>query len=81
MWSPSSREKKALSSMNVVISIIRVEQSRKDVMLEPSSIDGSTMVAVEPNRFNLNLFRKTGHSNGSKNLNREELWCTYCKKP
>ena len=27
------------------------------------------------------LVRETGHSDGSKNPNHEELWCIYCKKP
>lgn len=67
--------------MNEVISIICTKESRRGVMLEPSSINGSAMVVAKPNKFSLNLFGETECSNGSKNPNREELWCTYCKKP
>lgn len=67
--------------MNEVIFIIHAEESWKCVMLEPSSIDGSAMVAAKWNKFNPTVVGEVGRYDGSKNLNHEELWCTFCKKP
>ena len=42
-------------------------------MLEPYFIHGLSMVAIMPNKFNLNLVRETGRLDKLKILNREGL--------
>ncbi|XP_071902713.1 uncharacterized protein [Coffea arabica] len=68
-------------SLTEAISQIRAEESRRGIMLELPSIENSTLLSSKHQRLVLNKFatNKTNQTSGQKN--REELWCTYYKKP
>ena len=59
--------------MNEIISIICAKENQRGVMLESYFIHGFSMVAIMPNKFNLNLARETGRLDKLKILNREGL--------
>lgn len=59
--------------LNEVIALIRAEESRRGIMLEPVTPEGSAMVAQE--NTNRNKTKET-----SKGDPRDNLWCTYYKK-
>nr|XP_048321070.1 uncharacterized protein LOC112492768 [Ziziphus jujuba var. spinosa] len=64
-------------SLEETISLIRAEESRRSVMLEPQTMEGS------------NLAAKTDHQDKEQGdlpkfpgrENKDTLWCNYCKKP
>ncbi|RVX19840.1 hypothetical protein CK203_004967 [Vitis vinifera] len=58
------------------------EESRRSVMLEPQTLDGSTLVAkTEYSEQGKNdLPKHLGRDNQWKE-NKDNLWCTFCKKP
>lgn len=70
--------KEEVSSLNEVISLVWAEESRRGVMLEPQSIDGSAMVVTsDPNR-NLNQNQPNqehGRDDLSRNHDKDKLWC------
>lgn len=66
--------KEDVPSLNEVIALIRAEESRRGIMLEPVTTDGSAMVAQD--NTNRNQTKDT-----TQNDPRDNLWCTYCKKP
>ena len=66
--------------------MIRAEESRRSVMLEPPS-KGSALVFIKnpngghkPNTFGAKSDDRAS-DNPSKQSNHDGLWCTYCKKP
>lgn len=83
-----------LPSLNETIALIRAEEGRRGVMIEPQVVDGSAMVSKNVNPSMVSKIAKmkiTGleqhvaNNNGladwSKTANNETLWCAYCKKP
>ena len=52
------------------------------VMLEPQTLDGSTLVEKTeyPKKRKNDLPKHLGRDNQWKK-NKDNLWCTYCKKP
>ena len=75
--------KEEVPSLEETISIIRGEESRRNVMLEkPSGMEGSALVAKsdqqERNKDD-QPFRNSGREN-QRRENKDMLWCTYCKK-
>ena len=62
-------------SLNEVISLVRAEEGRRGVMLEPSSMESSALVSLKANNHN------KGSREEKKTVDRNSLWCTYCKKP
>ncbi|XP_071939839.1 uncharacterized protein [Coffea arabica] len=68
-------------SLTEAISQVRGEESRRGIMLELPSIENSALLSSKSQRLVLNKVAadKTNQTSGQKN--REELWCTYCKKP
>ncbi|TXG72343.1 hypothetical protein EZV62_000922 [Acer yangbiense] len=76
--------KNELPSLNEVISMVRAEKSRRGVMLQPSPLEGLAMVSTGGNRSPLKLDQLTndnGRTDFPKPSNRDNLWCTYCKRP
>ncbi|KAI9198462.1 hypothetical protein LWI28_016256 [Acer negundo] len=67
-----------LPSLNEAISMVRAEESRRSVMLEPQTSEGSAMVSNSSKSRSLNPEQQ---SDLSKTSNRDTIWCTYCKKP
>ncbi|XP_071928069.1 uncharacterized protein [Coffea arabica] len=68
-------------SLTQAKSQVRAEESRRGIMLELPSIENSALLSSKPQWLVLNKVAadKTNQTSGQKN--REELWCTYCKKP
>lgn len=68
-------------SLTEAISQVRGEESHRGIMLELPSIENSALLSSKSPRLVLNKVAadKTNQTSGQKN--REELWCTYCKKP
>ena len=85
--------KEEIPSLKETIAIIRGEEGRRGVMMEPQPTDGSALVtkaanlrAVKSDQLQLNAYsrgvgRNNGLSEGSRVGNKDSLWCTYCKKP
>ena len=78
--------KNDLPSLNEVISIIITEESKKSVMLDPKPTEASAMVAKGGgNRgFKKDQLPKENEKIGLKSMvndNRENMWCTFYKKP
>ncbi|TXG48410.1 hypothetical protein EZV62_027704 [Acer yangbiense] len=67
-----------LPPLNEAISMVRAEESRGSLMLEPSTSEGSAMVSNSSKSRSLNPEQQPDLS---KTSNRDTLWCTYCKKP
>ena len=67
---------------NEVVALIRGEENRRSVMLEPQTLDGSALVAKTeyPDKGKNDLPEHLGRDNQWKE-NKDNLWCTYCKKP
>ncbi|TXG67605.1 hypothetical protein EZV62_008880 [Acer yangbiense] len=76
--------KDELPSLNGVISMVRAEENRRGVMLQPSPLEGLAMVSTDGNRNSLKLDQPTndnGRTDFPKPSNCDNLWCTYCKRP
>lgn len=70
---------KELPSLNETISIVRAEESRRGVMLEPApAIEGSAMASTKTAEHKKPA--QQPHSATSKTESADTLWCTYCKK-
>lgn len=70
--------KEEIPSLEETISLIRAEESRRGIMLEPQAVEGSALVtcnASTQERGKVDASRSTWRDN------RHSLWCTYCKKP
>ena len=72
-------------SLNEVISIILAKESKRGVMLEPKTIEASTMVA---NKGSCGFKKDQPIGENGKTVpkstscnNCDNLWCTFCKKP
>ena len=61
--------KEDLPSLNEVISLIRAEEGRRGVMLEPPPMENSTVVSLKSNK---------GYKEEKKAVDRDTLWCTHC---
>ncbi|XP_034693588.1 uncharacterized protein LOC117920265 [Vitis riparia] len=79
--------KQEVPCFNEVVALIRGEESRRCLMLNPQNTDSSAMVAGSGNNSATNMERVLVSSNGRssqpKTQNRDykdNLWCTYCKK-
>ena len=68
-------------SLEETISLIRAEESRRSVMLEPQTMDGSAL-ATKTNHEKEKSYQSQhfGRDNQWKE-NKDNLWCTHCKKP
>ena len=74
--------KQEVPCFNEVVELIRGEESRMSVMLEPQTLDESALVAkTEYSEQGKNdLPKHLGRDNQWKE-NKDNLWCTFCKKP
>ncbi|RVX08315.1 Retrovirus-related Pol polyprotein from transposon RE1 [Vitis vinifera] len=74
--------KQEVPCFNEVAALIRGKESRRSVMFEPQTLDGSTLVAKTEysKQGNNNLPKHLGRDNQWKE-NKDNLWCTFCKKP
>ena len=64
--------KDKLPSLNEVISIIRAEEGRRGVMLDNTPLEGSALISLKnPGK---------GPRNEKNAIDRDSLWCTFCKK-
>ena len=74
---------KKLSTLNETISIIRADERRRSVMLEPQNMEGLTMVANKGSdqKANTTNNKRSDWLRASNRDNRDKLWCTYCQKP
>ncbi|KAK8369509.1 hypothetical protein V6Z12_A01G116000 [Gossypium hirsutum] len=76
--------KEELPSLNETIAIVRAEEGRRGVMVENSQVDSSALVtkAVSERRFGLEQPNSEDNrqTEGTKPINRDSVWCTYCKK-
>ena len=62
-----------LPSLNEVISLIRVEEGRRVVMLDTPQLKNSALISLKtPSK---------GPRDDRKVVDRNILWCTFCKKP
>ncbi|KAK3014800.1 hypothetical protein RJ639_009131 [Escallonia herrerae] len=82
--------KKELPSLNETISIINAEESRRGVMLYAQPVEESAMLGkfIDKNlKFNAEKTSASHTANSevgrmeSRPLNKDKMWCTYCKKP
>ncbi|KAJ4712334.1 hypothetical protein OWV82_014593 [Melia azedarach] len=80
--------KEELPSLNETISIIRAKERRRGAMIEPQNIDGSAMLTnganirgAKLNQQTNNESRKGKLSKMSNGDSRDNLWCTFYKKP
>ena len=64
-----------LPSLNEVISLIRVEEGRRGVMLESIPSDCFALVSLKAH------YQNKGPRDEKKPVDREPLWCTFRKKP
>jgi hypothetical protein len=73
-----------------VVAIVRGDESRRSLMLEPQVSINSAIVAGNGNKLNIPTKKFAGDerksaldmkTGDSKNQDRDNLWCTYCKKP
>ncbi|KAG0455167.1 hypothetical protein HPP92_024459 [Vanilla planifolia] len=65
------------------ISLVRAEESRRGVMLQPQTLDGSALVAKANHREKGRSDAPVQYQSreGQWKENKDNLWCTYCKKP
>ncbi|TXG51686.1 hypothetical protein EZV62_024210 [Acer yangbiense] len=76
--------KEELPSLNGAISMVRAEESRRGVMLQPQPVKGSAMVSTGGNNNTLKQnqpISDNGKNDVPKPSNRDTVWCTYCKRP
>ena len=76
--------KEETPSLEKTISLIKVEESRRGIMLEPQTLEGSALVTkneqTQPQkRGKVNLIRVLGRDNKDNMWkdNKDNLWCTY----
>ena len=69
-------------SLEETISLIRAEESRRNIMLEPQTVDGSALATktAYQEKGKRELSKYSSKENQWKE-NKDNLWCTYCKKP
>jgi len=67
--------KEDLPSLNEVISIVRAKESRRGVLLATSPVESSALVSMNAQN------QSKGPRQEKKAVDRDSLWCTYCKKP
>ena len=76
--------KQEIPCFNEVVAIVRSEKSRRGLMLDSQSIDGAAMVVGGNNNSTRNAERsatsESGKSGQAGSQNRDNLWCSYCKK-
>ncbi|XP_040955857.1 uncharacterized protein [Gossypium hirsutum] len=76
--------KEELPSLNETIAIVRAEEGRRGVMVENSQVDSSALVtkAVSERKFGLEQPKSEDNrqTERTKPINRDSVWCTYCKK-
>ncbi|XP_034704116.1 uncharacterized protein LOC117928321 [Vitis riparia] len=79
--------KQEVLCFNEVVALIRGEESKRCMMLNPQNMDSSAMVASSGNNSTTNmekvLVSGNGRSSQPKTQNRDykdNLWYTYCKK-
>ncbi|RVW28654.1 hypothetical protein CK203_081359 [Vitis vinifera] len=75
--------KQEVPCFNEVATLIRGEESRRSVILEPQTLDGSVSPSCKHKIFRAmknDLPKHLGRDNQWKE-NKDNLWCTYCKKP
>jgi len=63
-----------LPSLNEVIFLIRAEDGRRGVMLEAIRGESSALVSLKTHNQN------KGPRDEKKPVDRDSLWCTFCKK-
>ncbi|KAE8724016.1 ERECTA-like 1 [Hibiscus syriacus] len=74
--------KEDMPSLNEAIAIIRAEKGRRKVMVvENKQVESSTLVtrAVLEGSNPLEKQNIEGRSEGTRTVNNDSLWCTYCK--
>ncbi|XP_048227600.1 uncharacterized protein LOC125369430 [Ricinus communis] len=67
--------KERFPSLNETISLIRAEENRREVMLEPKTLEGLAMISTKSNNKEARI------GNGRTESNKDTVWCTYCKNP
>ncbi|KAK4437689.1 hypothetical protein Salat_0102900 [Sesamum alatum] len=76
--------RETLPSLSETFSIIRAEESRRTVMLNSHTLEGSAMISTkfrgEANQGH-NVKSENKETEYSKPLNRDKMWCSHCKKP
>ncbi|XP_009798195.1 uncharacterized protein LOC107817595 [Nicotiana tabacum] len=76
--------KEELPSLNEAVSIVRAEEGRRSVMLDTQAGEGSALVAKGAGQKENGMLQSSDNStkptNASKPINRDSLYCTYCKK-
>ena len=72
--------KSDLPSLNEAISIVRVEKGRRGVMLEVNPMEGSILLTLKGLGQERLARVERKASNIANTTNRDNLWCTYCKK-
>lgn len=76
--------KQKVPCFNEVVAIIRSEESRRTLMLDPQTAEGSAMVAGGAKHGLVDNEKRpiaeTGRGIQFRPQNRDELWCTYCRK-
>lgn len=73
--------------MNKTKSIIQVEESRRVVMLEPQSEEGSTMISINTggkeakSNDDGQIVGNESEPRGFFKCSKPIVWCNYCKEP
>ena len=73
--------KENLPSLNEAISIVCADEGQRGVMLDISPIESLALVNVNGSSLDKQDREERKTSNFSKTINRDSLWCNYCKKP
>ena len=71
-----------MPSLEETISLIRAEESQRDLMLESQTIEGSALATKmdHQEKGKGDLLKNSGRDNQWRE-NKDNLWCTHCKKP
>lgn len=75
---------KELPTLNETIAIIQAEEGRRGVMVDqqPHLLDGTALVTKsEQGNFGMKEQLQSEESYLAKQGSKENLWCTFCKKP
>ena len=67
-------------SLEETISLIRAEESRRGIMLKPQTLEALALV-TKNEQTQTQERRKTDLLRVSGRHDKDNLWCTYCKKP
>ena len=77
-----------IPSLEETISLIRAEESRRSVMLEPQVSNGSALVTKseqpqvqDRGRADISKPLERDNRNHYRSDSKDNLWCNYCKKP